>query len=251
LSTTTIQIRRDTDANWAAANPILADGEIAFLKTSKLAKIGNGVTPFNSLPYWVLASAESGESNTASISTSSTGTGQIFKEKSGVDLVFKGIKAGANIVLNNDTDDLVISATSTLSNLDGTFEILNTADNTKIIDFDASDITTGTTRTITMADKNINLSEMATVITIEDVSILSASWTDDTATSGYWLYDYANVEITANDSVDAIFALTSLEDAEKVLKITDSSTGSVRLYATAQPTENLTCDIRIIKGVVI
>ncbi len=51
-----IQIRRDTAANWTAANPVLAQGEIGIeldgLGTPLvLQKIGDGVTVWNSLPY--------------------------------------------------------------------------------------------------------------------------------------------------------------------------------------------------------
>ena len=51
-----IQIRRDTAANWTAANPVLAQGEIGIeldgLGTPLvLQKIGNGVTAWDSLPY--------------------------------------------------------------------------------------------------------------------------------------------------------------------------------------------------------
>ena len=51
-----IQIRRDTAANWTAANPVLAQAEIGIeldgLGTSTvLQKIGDGVTAWDSLPY--------------------------------------------------------------------------------------------------------------------------------------------------------------------------------------------------------
>lgn len=49
-----IQIRRDLAANWTSANPILAQGEEGFeidVNPFKL-KIGDGTTPWNSLPYF-------------------------------------------------------------------------------------------------------------------------------------------------------------------------------------------------------
>ena len=157
VSTTSIQIRRDTSTNFTSSNPVLDSGEMGYETDTNLLKFGNSTTAWNSLVYFTAGSVAAGEINTLSISTSSTGSGKIFKEKDGVDLVLKGIKAGANIVLTNGTDDITISATSTLSNLDGTFKILNTADSTKVLDFDVSGVTTGTTRTITMLDEDITL----------------------------------------------------------------------------------------------
>lgn len=48
-----IQHRRDTAANWTAANTILAQGELAYETDTLLWKLGNGVTAWNSLPYWI------------------------------------------------------------------------------------------------------------------------------------------------------------------------------------------------------
>jgi hypothetical protein len=47
----TIQWRRDTAANWATANPILAQGEPAVELDTKKFKIGDGTTAWNSLAY--------------------------------------------------------------------------------------------------------------------------------------------------------------------------------------------------------
>ena len=46
-----IQLRRDTAANWASVNPVLADGEIGYEKDTKQIKVGNGITQWNSLQY--------------------------------------------------------------------------------------------------------------------------------------------------------------------------------------------------------
>jgi hypothetical protein len=47
----TIQFRRDTAANWASVNPILADGELGFESNTGLYKIGNGAAAYNTLQY--------------------------------------------------------------------------------------------------------------------------------------------------------------------------------------------------------
>jgi hypothetical protein len=46
-----IQWRRDTAANWTAANPVLAAGEAAYETDTNKFKLGNGSTAWNSLAY--------------------------------------------------------------------------------------------------------------------------------------------------------------------------------------------------------
>lgn len=47
----TLQLRRDTAANWTAANPTLASGEIGLETDTDQIKIGDGATAWNSLAY--------------------------------------------------------------------------------------------------------------------------------------------------------------------------------------------------------
>ena len=46
-----IQFRRGTAAEWAAANPTLAAGEIGLETDTEKIKVGNGTTEWNQLPY--------------------------------------------------------------------------------------------------------------------------------------------------------------------------------------------------------
>jgi hypothetical protein len=46
-----IKLRRDTAAAWAAANPVLLAGEAGFESDTRLLKIGNGSSAWNSLSY--------------------------------------------------------------------------------------------------------------------------------------------------------------------------------------------------------
>lgn len=45
------QLRRDSAANWASFNPVLAEGEPGLEKDTRRQKVGDGVTPWNALPY--------------------------------------------------------------------------------------------------------------------------------------------------------------------------------------------------------
>ena len=60
--------------------------------------------------------------------------------------------------------DTALGASTASTAFDGTFVILNTADNTKKIKHDASAISTGQTRTIFMPDSNVNLGLVATAL---------------------------------------------------------------------------------------
>jgi hypothetical protein len=46
-----IQLRNDTAANWTAANPVLAQGEMGVETDTAKFKLGNGSTAWNSLGY--------------------------------------------------------------------------------------------------------------------------------------------------------------------------------------------------------
>ena len=45
-----IQIRRDTAANWSAADPVLAQGEFGWEINTGMLKLGDGSTAYTSLP---------------------------------------------------------------------------------------------------------------------------------------------------------------------------------------------------------
>lgn len=59
-----IQLRRDTESAWAAANPVLAQGEIGIDLTNRKIKIGDGSTAWNTLVYW-----DDGETDLAGYAT--------------------------------------------------------------------------------------------------------------------------------------------------------------------------------------
>ena len=48
---THIQVRRDSSAAWDVENPKLADGEIAYDKTERKLKIGDGASDWNDLGF--------------------------------------------------------------------------------------------------------------------------------------------------------------------------------------------------------
>jgi len=63
-----IQLRRDTAANWTAANPILAQGEVGYEIDTSKDKVGDGVTAWNSRGYTGVATAGWLQSGTGAVS---------------------------------------------------------------------------------------------------------------------------------------------------------------------------------------
>ena len=58
-----IQFRRDTAAEWTAANPVLAEGELGIELDTNFFKIGDGTTAWNSLSYSSIPSYTSTRGN--------------------------------------------------------------------------------------------------------------------------------------------------------------------------------------------
>lgn len=66
-----IRTRGDTAANWTAANPVLASREMGLETDTQKIKVGDGVTAWNSLPYWLSSNELYTYEATDTISTSS------------------------------------------------------------------------------------------------------------------------------------------------------------------------------------
>ena len=54
----TIQLRRDTNARWVDADPILLEGEPSYVTDTKRVKVGDGTTPWSKLPFVGLIAPE-------------------------------------------------------------------------------------------------------------------------------------------------------------------------------------------------
>ena len=92
--------------------------------------------------------------------------------------------------------------------------------------------------------------ESASIVIIKkDISILTASWVNDTATSGFWYYEISDTDVTADSVVDVNVQLADLANAGDVKSVTQSFAGTYRLYADAQPTVNLTADVKITNSI--
>lgn len=88
-----------------------------------------------------------------------TGQGNVFRDKTTSIINLKTIKAGTNVTITDNADDITIASSgggggSTF--LDNAFRIQDNGDATKQLAFEVAAITTATTRTWTVPDVNIN-----------------------------------------------------------------------------------------------
>lgn len=103
---TQIQIRRGTLAQWQAANPILANGEITFVTDENKVKVGNGSSTWSSLPYLEAAI----DPNSVVLGQDTTGNYvEIVSSGNGISVTGSGSES-ASVVIEN-TGVLSLSGT--------------------------------------------------------------------------------------------------------------------------------------------
>ena len=166
-------------------------------------------TPTLNIAYIVAPSATgdwSGQDNDLAIGT---GTAWIFFTPT-----------TGNFVYDKDTDgqyafDVTWAPVGGAPFSDASAIIKNGSDSTKLIKFDASAITTGTERTVTMPDADIDLGD----ITLNTAKVTNATHTGDA--TGATALTLANAAITGKDTV-------TVDDADFVLVSDTSDSGNLK-----------------------
>ena len=74
-----IQFRRDSTANWASANTVLAVGEMGIDTTTNQFKIGNGSTAWNSLSYAPISGTVADIDDVTNVTITSVASGDLLK----------------------------------------------------------------------------------------------------------------------------------------------------------------------------
>lgn len=101
--------RRDTQANWAAVNPVLYDGELGFVSDDpNLYKIGDGETAWNDLPFRGFDGTISQEtgSNTKAVMSQNAVTQELEKKQDIIEDLDQ-IRENANNALKSIPDNYV------------------------------------------------------------------------------------------------------------------------------------------------
>lgn len=200
-----------------SADLTMTAGDILVLVNSG----GDPDTSVNGVWYEVVRGGTgTGQSNTAS--NVGTGDGDVFKQKVGVDLELKTIKAGSNITITNGASDITIAAagsvgeTNTASNVGaGGGEIYKQKTG---VDIELKTLLAGSNITITNNASDITIESTASGGSANTAVVAALGVGDSTLVGG------ADIGSAANNEVVTLSAST----AETLATIANCTSGAIR-----------------------
>ncbi len=119
-STARIRLRRDTEANWTAANPTLLNGEMGIETDTRRYKVGDGVTAWSSLSYYIEGVLVRGQASKMTSGTITIASAGIYQS------------TGLTATFDTSTDYNMVLGTS------DTFAVKNDSGATKLFQVQAS-----------------------------------------------------------------------------------------------------------------
>ena len=221
-----IQFRRDTSANWASANPVLAEGELGINTTTNQFKIGNGSTAWNSLAYAPLSGTVADLDDITNVVITSAANGDLLKWNGSA-----WVNASGYALLASPT------FTGTVVLPDNTVAL-----GTKTTGDYVATITGGTGVSSTAATTGEG--------TTHSLSIGQAVATTDNVTFAGVTADAIKVGVTAANEIDTTSGGLTIDSAGGTVTIDDNLTVTGNLTVsgstTSVNTETLTVDDNII-----
>jgi len=169
-STARLRLRRDTAANWTAANPVLLNGELGIETDTRRFKVGNGTLAWSSLSYYiegVLARGQASKMTSGTIAIGAAGTYQ---------------STGLTATFDSASDYQVVLGTT------DTFGLKNDSGATKLFMVQASmDASAGNNHTI-----GISLAKNGSVIPQSECRAFTGSNTQITKLFCFWMIELAD-----------------------------------------------------------
>jgi hypothetical protein len=245
MSTVRIQVRRGTAADWTAANPTLAAGEVGFDTTSNKMKVGDGSTAWSSLAY--ISSDAPGVSEIAQDAIA-----QALSVGSGLSKTYDD--AGNTISLAVDTavvQTRVANVSDTeIGYLDGVTSAIQTQLNAKAASADITELAQDAVNTALVAGSGISkaYNDAANTITVTNSGVLSfntrtgavtLSANDVNTALGYTAADAADLatltgntadDITGAISTAATYTDTAITTAINAVTTTDIEEGTNKYF---------------------
>ena len=169
-STARLRLRRDTAANWTAANPVLLNGELGIETDTRRFKVGNGTLAWSSLSYYiegVLARGQASKMTSGTIAIGAAGTYQ---------------STGLTATFDSASDYQVVLGTT------DTFGLKNDSGATKLFMVQASmDASAGNNHTL-----GISLAKNGSVIPESECRAFTGSNTQITKLFCFWMIELAD-----------------------------------------------------------
>lgn len=177
MSTTRIQLRGDSAANWTSANPVLADREMGLETDTDKFKVGNGSTAWNSLSYYVEPVNLTGGTNItitdsynidldASIDVTNMSADTIFIGSTNIETSFNSTNLSGGTIYQGSTDIESLYAPITMP-----YDfIVAASDETTAITTGATKVTFLSPASFTLTGVTASLSTTGSTITTIDVN---------------------------------------------------------------------------------
>lgn len=169
-STARLRLRRDTAANWTAANPVLLNGELGIETDTRRFKVGNGTLAWSSLSYYiegVLARGQASKMTSGTIAIGAAGTYQ---------------STGLTATFDSASDYQVVLGTT------DAFGLKNDSGATKLFMVQASmDASAGNNHTL-----GISLAKNGSVIPQSECRAFTGSNTQITKLFCFWMIELAD-----------------------------------------------------------
>jgi len=163
-------IRNGSAAQWTATNPILLEGEMGIETDTRKYKVGNGISAWAALPYYiegVLARGQASKMTSGTISIATAGTYQ---------------STGLTATFDSATDYQVVLGTS------DAFGLKNDSGTTKLFMVQASmDASAGNNHTL-----GISLAKNGSVISQSECRAFTGSNTQITKLFCFWMVELAD-----------------------------------------------------------